>query len=263
MNKTLAIISKEWGEVFKNRFVAFTSAFLPLLLTVLPLGVLYFSQAMGEFEEEAMSDLPRQFTLLCQGLTSPECMQYFIVAEFMILYLIVPVVIPMTIASYSIVGEKTTQTLEPLLAAPITTLELLAGKALAAALPGVWATWGGFLIFSLGVRFLGLSPAVVQKSFSPLWIMAIFVIGPLLALAGVSLAVMISSRVNDPRAAEQISGFFVLPIIILMLGQTSGLFLIDDTFVLWMAAALVILDGVLFFFASRLFERETILTRWK
>lgn len=263
MKVILAIISKEWGEVFKNRFVAFTVAFMPLLLTVLPLGVLYFSSTAEDFQEVAESDLPRQFMQLCQGLSTAECMQYFIVAEFMILFLIVPVVIPITIASYSIVGEKSTQTLEPLLATPVATWQLLAGKGLAAALPAVLATWGGFLIFNLGVRVMAVSEPVLQKSFSPLWALAIFVVGPLLALAGVSIAVMISSRVNDPRAAEQISGIFVLPILVLMLGQTTGLLLVDEVFILWMAGALLVLDSALFFFATRLFQRETILTRWR
>lgn len=263
MKKILAIIGKEWAEVFKNRLVVFTVAFLPLLLTAIPLVVLYISNKGEEFQEAAMSDLPAQFTVLCGDLTTPECMQYFVVAEFLLLYLIVPVIIPMTIASYSIVGEKSTRTLEPLLATPVTTLELLAGKGLAASIPAVLATWGGFLIFYIGVRLMEVSAKVVGKLFAPLWLLAIFGVGPLLALAGVSIAVMISSRVNDPRVAEQISGIFVLPIILLMLGQTTGFLLIDERFILWMAGGLAALDGILFVFAARVFQRETILTRWK
>ena len=62
-----------------------------------------------------------------------------------------PLMVPVTIAAYSIVGEKITRSLEPLLATPVTTTELLLGKGLAAALPGVgtaWACYGIFLIFA-------------------------------------------------------------------------------------------------------------------
>ncbi len=183
-----------------DALVTFTVAFLPLLLTAIPLVVFYISNKEEEFQEAATADLPAQFTILCGDLTTPECVQYFVVAEFLLLYLIVPVIIPMTIASYSIVGEKSTRTLEPLLATPITTLELLAGKGLAASIPAVLATWGGFLIFYIGVRMMEVSAKVVSKLFAPLWLLAIFCVGPLLAMAGVSIAVMISSRVNDPRA---------------------------------------------------------------
>lgn len=48
-----------------------------------------------------------------------------------------------------------------------------------------------------------------------------------------------------------------------MLGQTTGFLLIDERLILWMAGGLVALDGILFVFATRVFQRETILTRWK
>ncbi|MEA2008311.1 MAG: ABC transporter permease subunit [Chloroflexota bacterium] len=263
MERIWAIILKEWSEVFKNRFVFFTVAFLPLMLTALPLGILYATEVSGDFQGATMADMPPQFTALCGGLNGGECLQYYIVTQFMLLFMMVPILIPITIASYSIVGEKTTRTLEPLLATPITTLELLAGKSLAAAIPAIVATWLGFLLYALGTKLIVGTPAVVQRLADPLWLTAIFVVGPLLAIAGVSIAVMISSRVNEPRVAEQISGVFVLPILALFIGQTTGFIFIDETFILWMAAGLVVLDGVLLFFATQLFQRETILTRWK
>jgi ABC-2 type transport system permease protein len=174
-----------------------------------------------------------------------------------------PVIIPITIASYSIVGEKTTRTLEPLLATPIKTAELLAGKGLAAAIPAVAATWIGFALFVIGGLLMGLSRDVAARFFDPLWMVAIFVVGPLLALAGVSIAVMISSRTSDPRVAEQISGLFVLPIVGLIVAQTTGLIFLNRSLILWIAFLMVVLDLVLLFFATRLFQRENILTRWK
>ncbi|RLD02873.1 MAG: ABC transporter permease [Chloroflexota bacterium] len=263
MKRIWAIIRKEWSEVFKNRFVLFTVAFLPLVLTALPLGILYATGTSGDIQGATMSDMPPQFTALCGGLSGGECLQYYIVTQFMLLFMMVPILIPITIASYSIVGEKTTRTLEPLLATPITTIELLAGKSLSAAIPAIAATWGGFLLYALGTKLIVGTPAVVQRLVDPLWLTAIFVVGPLLAIAGVSIAVMISSRVNEPRVAEQISGVFVLPILALFVGQTTGFIFIDETFILWMAFGMFILDGVLLFFATQLFQRETILTRWK
>ncbi len=41
MNKIKTIIKKEWAEVFKNRMVLFTIAFLPLLMTAIPLAIIY------------------------------------------------------------------------------------------------------------------------------------------------------------------------------------------------------------------------------
>lgn len=265
MKKIWTLIRKEWAEVFKNRFVVFTVAFLPLLFTIMPLAILYFTKSAGGDWSDAMSisDLPPNFMEMCLGLDAGGCMQYFIVTQFMLLFMMVPMIVPITFASYSIVGEKTTRTLEPLLATPITTLELLTGKALAASIPAIVATWLSFFLYMIGARLIAVSPIFVAKLFDPLWLSAIFLVGPLLSLSGVSLAVMISSRVTDPRVAEQISAVFILPLLGMFIGQSTGLFFINEQLILWMAAGLLVLDIGLFAFAVHLFQRETILTRWK
>ncbi|MCJ7735628.1 MAG: ABC transporter permease subunit [Anaerolineales bacterium] len=263
MDRIKAILIKEWREVFKNKFVLFTVSFLPIMITALPLVILYFAGGSDDFGGVSMADLPPQFMPLCGELGGGDCMLYYIVTQFILLFMMVPVIIPMTIASYSIVGEKTTRTLEPLLATPVSTIEILVGKGLAGVIPAVVTTWAGYLIYAAGAHIMVSNPGVVSKLFDPLWMIAIFLVGPLLSLMGVSIAVMISSRVNDPRVAEQISGLFVLPVVGLFIGQTTGFILINEQFILWMAVALVVLDSILFYFAVQVFQRETILSRWK
>jgi ABC-2 type transport system permease protein len=263
MEKIWVIVRKEWSEVFKNRFVLFTVAFLPLFLTALPLVMMGVMGSSGEMSGVTSMDLPDEYSRLCNDLQGGECMQYFVVSQFMLLFMIMPLAIPVTIASYSIVGEKTTRTLEPVLATPIKTVEFLIGKALAAAIPAVVATWGGFGIFAVGASILAVGPGVIERLVDPLWLLAIFVIGPLLSIGSVSVAVMVSSRVNDPRVAEQLSMLVMIPLLGLFLGQIMGLIFIDETLILWMAIVLFVIDAGLVALASQLFQRETILTRWK
>jgi ABC-2 type transport system permease protein len=263
MHKIGIIIRKEWSEVFKNRLVLGTVGFMPLMLTALPLVLLRVMGSDGGLGEVGTSDMPASFARLCQGLSGSECAQYFFVTEFLLLYMLMPLMIPVTIAAYSIVGEKSTRTLEPLLATPITTVELLAGKGLAAALPAVAATWLSFGVFAVGARLLGVGPRLLAKLIDPMWLIAIFVVGPLLAVASVSFAVMISSRVNEPRVAEQLAGLVVLPLLALFFGQVSGLILLNSALVLWLALGLLVLDTGLLAFSVQLFQRESILTRWK
>lgn len=263
MDKIWVIMRKEWSEVFKNRFVLFTVAFLPLILTALPLIMLYATRSSGDVSGFSTTDMPPRFSELCGEMSAGECTQYFLVSQFMLLFMLMPLAIPVTIASYSIVGEKTTRTLEPVLATPVTTFELLMGKGLAAALPAVLATWAGFLIFAVGTYLLSTSPLVVEKLLDPLWLIAVFIVGPLLSVAAVSVAVMISSRANDPRVAEQLSMLVILPLLGVFFGQITGLFFINETLILWMALALVVIDSGLVAFTIHLFQRETILTRWK
>jgi ABC-2 type transport system permease protein len=263
MQKIVVIIKKEWGEVFKNRLVLFTVGFLPIIMTALPLITLYASGSTEEMIGMSEADLPARFANLCEGLSPASCGQYFIVSQFMMLFMLMPLAIPVTIASYSIVGEKTTRTLEPVLATPIKTWELLVGKGLAAGIPAILATWTSFLIFIVGAIFLAAGPDLIRRLIDPLWLTAVFVVGPLLAIAAISVAVMISSRANDPRVAEQLSMLVVIPLLGLFFAQVAGLVYIDRLVILWMALAVAVLDVVLLYFATLLFQREAILTRWR
>jgi len=238
-------------------------AFLPLILTALPLIILATMGDSTDLEAMTAADMPARFVEMCEGMTGSECGQYFLVSQFMLLFMMMPLAIPVTIASYSIVGEKTTRTLEPLLATPVSTSALLGGKALAAALPAILVTWLGFGVFVVGTVIIVGSGGLLAGILDGLWLIAIFVVGPLLALAAVSVAVMVSSRANDPRVAEQLSMLVILPLLGLFFGQVTGFILINQQLIIWMAFGMAILDIGLLALATQIFQREAILTRWK
>lgn len=262
MHKILIIIRKEWSEVFKNKLVLFTVAFMPLMFTALPLIMLGVTSPSDSMSGLTSSDMPASFGELCGTMSESACAQYWVVSQFLILYMMMPLMIPVTIASYSIVGEKSTRTLEPVLATPVKTWELLTGKALAASIPAIVVTWIGFFAFAIGASILASSPEVVARFLDPLWLTAIFIIGPELSIAAVSVAVLISSRVSDPRVAEQLSALVVLPLLAVFFGQVTGFFFLNDTLIVWMALIMVVVDLGLLYFATQLFQRERILTRW-
>jgi ABC-2 type transport system permease protein len=263
MNKIKTIISKEWSEVFRNRLVLFTVAFLPLIMTAIPLGVL-FAMSGETAMATATSEMPEQFNAMCPAdLKGGECFQVYLVSQFMLMFMILPLAIPATIAAYSIVGEKVTHSLEPLLATPITTTELLVGKSLAAVIPAIVATWTGFAIYAVGAWFLISNKSIYAALLDSRWLIAIFLVGPLMALLAVTFSLMVSSRVTDPRTAEQISSLMIIPVLLVFIGQLAGLFFINRQLILLAAVFLIIVDGIMTFLATRVFQREVILTRWK
>lgn len=261
MDKVRTIILKEWSEVFKNRLVLFSVAFLPLMFIALPVITMLTIPDMGA-ESAGFDDAFPGADALCDGLTASQCGEVYMLNLYSFMFMILPVAIPVTIAAYSIVGEKTTRSLEPLLATPITTVELLLGKALAAIIPAVAATWISFAIYVL-VMYFQVSPEAFGYLLDPLWLLAIFVVGPLLTLLSVTIAMMVSSRVSDPRVAEQISMLIILPIVIGVIGQSAGVIIIDREIVLIVALVVFILDVILVYLGVQAFQRETILTRWK
>jgi len=262
MIKIKTIIRKEWAEVFKKKMVLFTVIFMPLFFTVLPLVILFSTRNAGV--EDYTSEMPAQFTQMCpENLAGGECFQVYIAAQFMLLFLMMPLIIPVNIAAYSIVGEKTTRSLEPLLATPITTLELLTGKNLASVIPAVLATYLGFLVYAVGATIIVQDADVAKALIDPVWLLAIFIVGPLLAVLSVNFSLMVSSRVNDPRVAEQLSVVVILPLLLLFFGQIFGFIFLNKQLVLAIALILLLVDLLMIYVAVRLFQRETILTRWK
>jgi ABC-2 type transport system permease protein len=261
VSKIRVIIDKEWAEVFKNRLVLFTVIVLPLFFTAMPLVILY-ATSFNAGNSDVM-DMPPQFARICGDLAGAACTQVFIVSQFMLLFMMLPLAIPVAISAYSIVGEKTTRCLEPLLATPITTIELIVGKGLAAAIPAIVATWGGFAIFAVGARSIVTNPAVYARILDPMWLIAVLVVGPLMAVAAVNVSIIVSSRVSDPRTAEQVSMVVIVPLLGMFFGQMAGLFLLDTQLILATAAVLALVDIGLVYLGVEMFQRETILTKWK
>jgi ABC-2 type transport system permease protein len=266
MDKVRTIIRKEWLEVFQNKLVIFTVIFLPLMMAAIPIGILYGMKGTMPASVEGVSSeaLPKEFTALCPNtISTGDCMKVFIVNEFMILFMIIPVAIPGAIAGYSVVGEKTTHSLEPLLATPITTVELLIGKCLAAVIPAVLATFGAFGIFAVGAAIILANPALISVILDFRWLLAVFAVGPLLAFLAVTFALMVSSRVNDPRVAEQVSMIIIVPVMAGFFGQISGLFILNKEIITVTAIIMLVLDVIMFYLATQVFQRESILTRWR
>jgi ABC-2 type transport system permease protein len=129
--------------------------------------------------------------------------------------------------------------------------------------PAIAATWSGFGIFALGAKFLVVNPGVFARILDPMWLIAVIIVGPLMAAAAVAMSIIVSSRVSDPRTAEQISMVVIVPLLGVFFGQMAGLFLLDTRFILATAAVLALVDAGLVYLSVGLFQRETILTKWK
>ena len=93
----------------------------------------------GEFAEAAANAVGRIPELA--GLSGNALIQTFLFHQFSLLLLLVPIVSATALATHAVIGEKQSKALEPLLATPISTLELLAAKTLTPFLFALGLTW--------------------------------------------------------------------------------------------------------------------------
>ena len=268
-NRVRVLVLKEWGEFASRRWLMISTLVVPLVfLIVLPFGLGFgLSAALGEKayndpDMEKLYQIMRSTVPVLADASTEDLFRVFLLRQCIVLSLFVPVMATMTIATYSIVGEKVNRSLEPLLATPVTTIELLTGKALAAAIPAVVVTWFFFAIYAMGVRTF-VSAEVYSQVVNATALLITFLIGPLLAVLALSLAIIASSRSSDPRSAQQIVVIVLLPLVGVIIGQIAGLFLLTPPLVLAAAVALAIVDVFVLAVGAALFERENILTRWK
>lgn len=257
--KILAIVEKEVADARKNKMIVISMALLPILLVAMVLGTAYFMLNIdGEMDEDDMSIIPAE-------LQDMDPMHAFLILmndQYLFYFLLIPMMMPVYIAAYSIVGEKEAKSLEPLLATPISVWELLVGKSIAAVVPSVVLTWFSFIVLVIGGYFI-MPELVFLALIRPVWIVGMALLSPLLALLSVFSGVIVSSRMNDPRAAQQVTGIFVVPIVALSMVVLAGKIFLSVPMVVIAAAVTLALDCLALYFAIKLFQRETILTRWK
>jgi len=237
MNRLKVLLVKEGRESMRNKMVLFGVSILPIALVVA--SVLLIVQAQHETPMD-------QIALFNMAL------MYF---------LLLPAIIPLAIAVYSIVGEKEQTTLEPLLATPISDVELFLGKALASVIPALLVNWISFGAFLILIR-LFVGDALLQLLTAP-WLASICGLSPLLALFSVGVTMIVSSRASDARAAYQFSSLAILPGLIPLIIYSTQKTLVDMRLIYLEGGLLVVADLVILHFAIKLFKREQILTRWK
>jgi len=258
-DKILAIVEKEIADARKNKMIVISMAMLPILLVAMVLGTAFFmlnsDDGMGEDE---MSIIPAEL----QDMDPVHAFLMMMNDQYLFYFLLIPMMMPVYIAAYSIIGEKETKSLEPLLATPISVWELLVAKSLAAVVPSVVLTWLSFIVLIVGGYFIMPEP-VFLAMIRPGWIVGMALLSPLLALLSVFSGVIVSSRMNDPRAAQQVTGIFVVPIVAFSLVVLAGKVFLSVPMVILAAAITLMLDCVVLYFAVKLFQRETILTCWK
>lgn len=173
-------------------------------------------------------------------------------------------ILPVSIASYSLVGEKLQQSLEPLLATPVTDGEILVGKGIAAFLPAILSSSVGAVPFMVLVDVF--ARGTFQRLYYPNWNIGVIllILVPLVSLYSVAANVLISSRTTDVRTAQQLgTAIPMLPLIVIYLLTEIRVFTFSITNLLLIAAAVALLDVVTISAATGTFRREQILTEWK
>lgn len=255
------VFAKELAEIARSKMILFTMTLMPSLLV----GIALFTErSLMELGDEVFdtTGAPPELVARFAHLGPRLAVIALLNEQFLSMLLIIAAALPSTIAAHSVIGEKVERTLEPLLATPVTTRELLVAKTLVAMVPAILLTWIAF-----GVTVSGIArwapPEALELALRPVWPLAFVLVAPLLSAGSVMATLALSSRVNDPRTAQGVSAFLILPLAGVGVSALAGAITLDIVWVLVAAVVLFVLDLVLLRLVVHLFGRETILTRWR
>lgn len=259
--KDAAELLRNPGAIVPPLLMVFGSLFPGFLVVIgAPMIAGRTLEESGEFAEEAAQAMARMPELA--GLSGNALIQAFLFHQFALLLLLVPVVAATALATHAVIGEKQSKALEPLLATPISTIELLAAKTLTPFLFALALTWVAAALYIGGILVAG-EPGVWRTALGARTFILFFVVGPLVELATLQVSIIVSSRANDPRSAQQLTSLLILPITVVFIAQLMGSFVLSPAALLLGGAGLMIFNLLLLGLGVRVFRRETILTRWK
>jgi ABC-type Na+ efflux pump permease subunit len=245
LSKSWDVTSKDFKVFSKKKGLIFSILAFPLVISILLSFVVEFvTQSAGG-----------------SGAGATELQA--LLPSFTFYYAIIAAILPTTIASYSLVGEKLEKSLEPLLATPMTDEEILLGKGTAAFLPPVGATLLGASIFMVSTDFLTHGTFGYYYFPSVDAGIILLLLAPLSAIMSIEVNVMISSRVSDVRVSQQLGLLTVFPMAGAYLASELGMISLVTSTLLFISCILLIADILLLYVSRATFQRDKILTSWR
>jgi ABC-2 type transport system permease protein len=264
-----AIVRKDLKVVLQNKGVVLPIIIVPLILFVLLPALTALAPSLINFGGTSFDELDELLARMPSGLQrelagynlDQKVIVFFLVYMLAPMFLILPLMVASVIAADSYAGEKERKTLEALLYTPTTDRELFVAKLLSAWLPALLVALVGFLLYTIVAN--AAAWPVMQRVFFPnvMWLVLVIWVVP--AVAGLSLCVMvlISARAQGFQDAYQIGGVVVLPVLLLVFGQISGVMYFNVGLVFLLGLVFWLVDILLLWFASRSFRRSQLIAK--
>jgi ABC-type Na+ efflux pump permease subunit len=265
------IARKDLKEVRQNKIAWGPAIVIPLLFAIimptlfswLPqfIPVEDMQRELGDVQD-LLKNLPPTMRAIFDGLKLEQMFVIYMTAFLLApLFLIMPLIFSTVVGADSFVGERERKTMEALLYTPTSDMELFLGKVLAAVIPAIGLSWLTYLVYIVVVNVTSFG--LFNRIWFPLpaWWPMMFWLTPAFALLGISATVMISSRVKTFMEAYQLSASLVVLVLMLVVGQLSGVMVLGSGTVMVVGTLIWIVDAVLIYLSVRNFKRSLLIAK--
>ncbi|SEM18997.1 ABC-2 type transporter [Mesobacillus persicus] len=269
MNKRMmkAIIKKDLRDIYRTKSLLTTIIIIPIIFSIVFPTILIGSALLFDLEKAMGADMQKMLDMFLNEIgtkqriaETPEQQIVYLFINYILpsLFLLVPIITASVVAANSFVGEKERRTLESLLFSPVSIKTLFISKTVASFIPSFLVSVISFILCGLIINGLGYQ--LFQEIIFPSgnWIVLITCLSPMVTLMTVLLNLFISSRVKTYQEAQNISGIIILPVIGMIAGQASGLFLVGVEITLMISAAILLLNLILLQRITKLNDRHVL-----
>ena len=263
-----AVVRKDLKVVLQNKGVLVPMIVVPMVILLVLPALSAFAPALQDMPGTPFAGLdgfikgmPAGLRAELAGLDEIQTMVVLILVYMLApMYLILPLMVASVIAADSFAGEKERKTLEALLYTPTTDGELFLAKLLSAWLPALGIAWCGFILYSV-VANLAAWPTMGQVFFPNLmWILLAVWVAPAVAGLGLGVTVLVSARAESFQEAYQLGAVVVVPILLLVIGQATGLMYFSTWLVLLLGLVFWLVDLLILWYGGRVFRRQQLAT---
>lgn len=183
-----------------------------------------------------------------------------LIAERLLPFLILvvgffPVTVSLVVALEAFVGEKERGTIEPLLSSPLEDWHLYIGKLMAGTIVPLTVSYIGIAIYMFGLYWQGIK--------WPAWnfIIQTLTLTAVQTVLMVSAAIVISTQSTSVRAANLLASFIVIPVALLIQGESALMFWGTNDVLWWAVLGVSIMSVLLIRLGLVHFKRESLLGR--
>ena len=255
----LAIIKKDFRSITANRRLFVSLLVVPLCLIIVMPSIFMLTAHMAPND----SDLQAMLELVPQSSWSGSAEQTLMDLVFNyiipVFFMIIPIMASSIMAASSFVGEKEKHTLETLLYAPLTLNQIFRSKVMASFLLSMLVSLLSFVSMILVVEteaFFLMGALLIPKLN---WLIILLLLSPGVSMIAVTLIVRVSAKAQSMEESQQSAVFLILPLVLLIAGQFSGVMLLSPLLLLALSLVCGVIAWLLLKKSMKRFSYELLL----
>lgn len=256
----MVLIKKDLRAVTSNKRLFSVLWIVPLVFTVVFPTILVLATTLAPMESNDFQKLVDLLPSIMQaGDLRMALLKVIFNSILPVFFLIIPIMAASVMAASSFVGEKEKRTLETLLYCPLTLRQIFSAKILASFILSMLVSLTSFIVMiavvEIELRIILGSLILPEIS----WLILMLLVSPAVSLIAITLIVRGSAKAQSMEESQQRSVFLILPIILLAVGQFTGILLVNAWILLGLGISLAIIAYLAVKSSFGKFDYETLL----